>query len=365
MLYLATRPAQVGSGALRHVRQEEPAVGGAARVRPPLPGGSRANRLPLGGGCVTFLPQDRSEIQRFSQYCATVSSAVVALDIRTHEPELFGGRVVAGSIGDIHVLDVMAKSHAVRRTPDLVANAPARYFKFSLLQRGTGTITQDGRQARLRPGDMAIYETDRPYSLVFDEDVRMSIVMFPRELLHLPPELLGRMTAMRLDSSGGVGAMISPFLGSLTGQITDVGGHVARRLFRTAFDMVETLLESELGRMSIDVAPNGLMMRILDYIDEHLEQPDLDPSAIAAAHFISVRHLHALFRDQGTTVSRVIRIRRLDRCYEALLDPHVSDRSVSTIAHQHGFVELAHFSRIFRSHFGVSPSSLRRDVMAH
>ncbi len=40
---------------------------------------------------------------------------------------------------------------------------------------------------------------------------------------------------------------------------------------------------------------------------------DLPPGAIAAAHHISVRHLHTLFRVSGVTVSDHVRHRRLER----------------------------------------------------
>lgn len=248
----------------------------------------------------------------------------------------------------------------MHRTPALIACAPQRYFKFSLIERGTGMIVQNGRETALGPGDMALYDTDKPYSLVFDGDIRMSIVMFPRELLDIPSELLSQITAMRLDGGRGIGAMIRPYLSTLTHQIGEIDGRIASRLFRTAFDMVGTLLESELGAATTATTHDGLMRRILDFIDERLSQPDLNPTQIASAHFISVRHLHALFSDQGTTVSTVIRTRRLDRCYDDLMNPILAARSVTSIGLDNGFLDAAHFSRTFRRHFGVPPSSIRQ-----
>lgn len=296
-----------------------------------------------------------------ASYRATVSHAVVALEVHSDEPERFRGRLEAGITGDIHVFDVQASAHAVHRTPALIGCAPQHYFKFSLIERGSGMIVQEGRETALRPGDMALYDTDRPYSLVFDDDIRMSIVMFPRELLDIPTEMLSRITALRLDGANGVGAMIRPYLSSLTHQIGEVDGRIASRLFRTAFDMVGTLLESELGNTTPATTQHALMRRILDYIDEHLSEPELNPPQIASAHFISVRHLHALFSEQGTTVSTVVRTRRLDRCYDDLLNPALASRSVSRIALDNGFVDSPHFSRTFRAHFGVPPSSIRRE----
>ncbi|GAA1972593.1 helix-turn-helix domain-containing protein [Microbacterium pumilum] len=300
-----------------------------------------------------------SNLIDFDSYRATVSEAVVALDVHTEHPEEFQGRLDAGTAGDIHVFDIWADEHAVHRTPALVARAPQHFFKFTLVEHGGGMIVQEGRETALQSGDMTIYDTDKPYSLLFDDAVRMSIVMFPKELLDIPAETLGRLTAIRLDGSSGVGAMIRPFVSSLARQVTEVDGHVARRLFRTAIDMVGTLLEANLASALSTGTHDVLVRRILDYIDEHLSVPQLSPAQIAAAHFISVRHLHALFSDQGTTVSTVIRTRRLERCYDELVNPLCAARSVTAIGLENGFVDPAHFSRTFRAHFGVSPSSVR------
>ncbi|GAA5026595.1 helix-turn-helix domain-containing protein [Microbacterium fluvii] len=297
----------------------------------------------------------------FTAYRHAVSDAVVSLDVHSGKVDGFAGALTASVTGDIHVLGISADQHSVHRTPGLIARAPQRYFKFSLIERGTGLIVQDGRETALGPGDMAIYDTDRPYSLLFDEAMHMSVVMFPKVLLDIPAETVGRLTATRLDGAGGVGAMIRPYLASLARDAADLDGHVARRLFRTAVDMVGTLLEANLGPAPAAGGHDTLMRRILDHIDEHLGDPELSPGQLAAAHFISVRHLHALFSEQGTTVSTVIRTRRLERCYDELVNPQHAHRSITAIALSNGFVEPAHFSRTFRAHFGVPPSAVRAE----
>lgn len=301
----------------------------------------------------------RDDREDFSAYRATVSQAVVALDVHAEDPDAFRGGLDVVQTGDIHLFTVNAGAHAVHRTEPLIAKAPQHYLKFTLVDAGQGLIVQDGRDTAVRAGDMAVYDTDKPYSLVFDDEIRMSIVMFPKDLLDIPAELLGRITATRFDGTSGVAAVVRPYLASLTQQLATVDAHVAHRLLRTAFDMVGTLLEAELGDATLTTEHGELRRRILTFIDEHLTEVDLGPTAIAAAHFISVRHLHALFREQGTTVSALIRSRRLERCHEELTSPGHATESVSKIALNNGFLDPAHFSRTFRRHFGVPPSSLR------
>ncbi|HWS50049.1 MAG TPA: helix-turn-helix domain-containing protein, partial [Microbacterium sp.] len=127
-----------------------------------------------------------------------------------------------------------------------------------------------------------------------------------------------------------------------------------------ALDLVTTVFTRELGLDELSADPHrALVQRIRGYIDRNLASTELGPAAIASAHFISTRHLHGLFQEQGMTVSTWIRTRRLEQCRRDLLDPMLADRPVAAIAARWGFVDAAHFSRAFKAAFSVSPSEYR------
>jgi AraC-like DNA-binding protein len=86
----------------------------------------------------------------------------------------------------------------------------------------------------------------------------------------------------------------------------------------------------------------------------------LSPGSIAASHHISLRLLHKLFEEQGTSVGRWIRERRLERCRRDLLDPALDDMPASAIAFTWGFADAAHFTRVFREAYGHPPGEYRR-----
>ena len=58
-------------------------------------------------------------------------------------------------------------------------------------------------------------------------------------------------------------------------------------------------------------------------------------------------------------MSTWIRTRRLEQCRRDVLDPVLADRPVAGIAARWGFVDAAHFSRAFKTAYGVSPSEYR------
>ena len=70
-----------------------------------------------------------------------------------------------------------------------------------------------------------------------------------------------------------------------------------------------------------------------------------------------MRTVNRIFNATGQTVGEVIRVRRLARAREDLVD---SDRPVSAIAHRWGFSDPSHFTRSFKAHYGASPREYRQ-----
>ena len=95
------------------------------------------------------------------------------------------------------------------------------------------------------------------------------------------------------------------------------------------------------------------------FIDERLADPELCPAAVAAAHHMSVRSLHRLFKSQGCTVSSWIRLRRLDRARAELADPGLAGRTIQAIAADSGFPRASDFTRSFRERYGTTPQNFR------
>ncbi|WP_353116130.1 helix-turn-helix domain-containing protein [Microbacterium sp.] len=294
------------------------------------------------------------------EFRSAVSDSFVPLQVSANGAEPFRSVLRGAAVDEVHVTDLRATAHVVERTPELIARMDRSYFKVSLMLAGTGLLIQDDREAVLSPGDLAVYDTDRPYSLVFDEDFHTMVVMFPKHLLSLPPEMIGQLTAVRISGQEGLGGMVVPYLRQLAGNLDQLAGSTGARLAHSALDLVSTVFTRELGLDDAAADPHrALMQRIRGHIDRNLASTDLGPASIAAAHYISTRHLHGLFQEQGTTVSTWIRTRRLEQCRRDLLDPMLADRPVAAIAARWGFVDAAHFSRAFKTAYGISPSEYR------
>src|SRR5699024_2938975 len=147
---------------------------------------------------------------------AAVSSSFVPLDVTCDHPDSFRGRIRSAQSDQVHCYEVAAAEHVVARTPELIARSDRRADKGSLQLAGNGLLIQDNREALLQPGDIAIYDTQRPYSLYFDDDFRALVLMFPQHLVDLPGDMVGQLTAVRLSGEAGIAGMVSPVLTPLS-----------------------------------------------------------------------------------------------------------------------------------------------------
>jgi AraC-like DNA-binding protein len=307
------------------------------------------------------LPPD----QRFEYWKHLLSDTFVPLEVSSPRGEAdFRGRLRGCELGSLRMIEVQAEPHTARRTSRLVKAAPAGCYKIGVQLRGTAVLVQDGREATLTPGDFAVYDTDRPYTLQLTHH-RMLVLIFPRDMLGLPQPQVAGLTAIRLPGeAGGMAALIGPFLAQAAGLLDEAdtrGLGVSVRLAGNVVDLLGTVLAERLdcAPTDPDTAHRALMLQITAFIEEHLGEADLAPAQIAAAHHISLRQLHKLFHANGTTVAGWIRQRRLEHCGHDLRDPRCALRSVAAVGARWGYPDPAHFSRLFKATYGVGPRDFR------
>ncbi|GAQ61950.1 helix-turn-helix domain-containing protein [Streptomyces scabiei] len=218
---------------------------------------------------------------------------------------------------------------------------------------------------RLRPGDICFYDAGHPPSPDLPAHCRLKVFLVSREELGLEDGDLRRVVATPVPRTSRLGTLLSPFLSELADTVS-ADPPVAEMLARNAVNLLATLASERSGR-EVAQTPgvrSPMVARVVRFIDEHLADADLSPEVIAGAHHISVRYLHKLFRDEGTTVGRWIQRRRLEECRRDLVHGLRNRRTIASVAGRWGFLSATHFSRVFRAAYGMSPSEWR-DTAGH
>jgi len=282
------------------------------------------------------------------------------------EPEdirVFNGSIVRGTIGEMSLAEVYSDAQIVRHSRSHVARTKNSMFFLHLQLEGESISRQDGRESLLRAGDFTLCDSTRRYEMVFTGANRMLVLGIPNATLRRQigcPECLA---AIPMPGSRGASGLLSALLRHYWNEYhRGLDEQTSSRIAVAILDLIGAayadLPQALADRSSLATAHR---IRIINYIEAHLNDPDLTPTRIAQACRMTARYLHHLFSDQEETVARYILRRRLEACSRALESGAQRGRTVTAIAFDYGFNSPTHFGRVFRAKYHVTPREYRRE----
>lgn len=231
------------------------------------------------------------------------------------------------------------------------------------VKRGCLRLAHAGGKSEAHPGDFMVTQSMTPFSLKCETDEEGR-----HEVLHVivPAHVLRRFVAHEVRTGLCVPAGSRKFAIAerlLTDLFEDTGEiqeHVAQMLIDTALSLL-----SEAIRDHQPVAPQRQTLTdkrlsdVLRYIELHLSDPKLSLATVAKGCGISRRYLSLLLKLNGTPFSTLIWDKRLKMAGQWLSTSQPGEASISEIAYRVGFKSAAHFSRMFKREFELSPREYR------
>ncbi len=301
--------------------------------------------------------------QCFEQWHYATCHNYSVTDYRRAKQGPFTGHISARSFGTLTLSKLVSfasesRIEVVRGSAELRGDQRDQFMLF-LVYCGDVGFAQNGRTARLKSGDMVIYDQARPFTLEFGGDTRQIIVSIPRPLMASRLHDVERFTARPIASASKLGAMTATVVRQLVEFETSLDEDIANRVGGSALDILAAALETELsGDAEGDGRHHARLTRVKRYVVANLHDPELTIESIAAAQNLAPRTLHRLFSAEGTTPIRWLWQQRLSASYKALAEGHT--RHVTDAALSFGFTDLSHFSRAFKKTFGHAPHTLVR-----
>lgn len=247
---------------------------------------------------------------------------------------------------------------SVLRSERLLSRSTSNSFFIACMLNGQLTMTQASRSITLGPSDLAVLDSTQPYRIDVDGRLDVLWVRVPRHRIEGRISRSARVLAQRIDGSRGAGHLTSTLISAALREADQLSGSEALRISNTVLDLL---------CLSLDVSPGPdrdrpreLLRRIQNYIDANLGDPELSCRSIAGHHGISTGYLNRIFRREGLTAARWLRVRRLELCRQRIEQSRDGDLPISSIAYAHGFNSVSSFNRAFKRHFGTTPGSLRQ-----
>lgn len=300
--------------------------------------------------------------RRHAYWVDMICSTYVELECDVQASYDFHGSILNHKLPGLELSVVHSRAQRVIRTPRAIAQAGADYFIVSLQTQGQGLISQDGRNALLSPGDFAIYDSTRPYTLEFDEDFEEIVLKLPRHQLCAMVRDTDKLTASTVSGRVGAGRLLINMINTLRQEAYSLAPASAAAVASGVISMLVAGIQSlpACGHVEPSSLHAYQIARIKQCIDQNLRDSTLSIEMVAARLRMSVGHLHRLFKSEALSPSQYLWRQRLEACGRELMDPRRAHVSIAAVAFAWGFNDAAHFSRAFRAHFNCSPREWRQ-----
>ncbi|MCC4909157.1 helix-turn-helix domain-containing protein [Microbacterium sp. cx-59] len=286
-----------------------------------------------------------------SQWAAVCSDAFVPLAVRSTTPS-FSATLVQRRLSDTVALTRVASGPSqVVRDREIIAASPRENVLISLHRSGTGNVTQSGRSVALAPGTATMYDTSSPYVLDFPGRMSEIVLQLPRDTVSKTGNAFSDLTARPLPAGAGL-RMLHALAAASSSSYEQPLDLELDALTEALTSLAATAIS---GIRAAPVETSVLLLSMRTYIGDHFADVRLTPEVVASAHHVSLRFAQKLFEHGGDSLAACIRRTRLEEARKLL----EAGARVYTAAHRSGYDDLDSFSRAFKRHYGVTPSSSR------
>ena len=272
---------------------------------------------------------------------------------RIHAPYPAREFLTARPIDDVIFVGLSWGPRRLTRRPDDMPPPGEEYVALIAVHSGGEVIDCGADQHSFKAGDLALWTCDRPTRVEVPAFINKSLVLIPGRVLESVIPRKGLQSTFQPLNNAPTADLMLHLLDYLV-QLPDAA-RAAHRQVRNALVhlAIGTVGTASHAQRSVVKA---LHQSVIEWIDDHLFDPDLSGKRIAQAHAVSSRTLHRAFQGQQRPLAEEVRIRKLERARDFLAR---GDHSVTWVSEKLNFANPSHFSRSFSQQFGVTPSDYR------
>lgn len=317
---------------------------------------SESSKLPFS----LFTTRNLAAKDQFDAWHESISVIFDVEPLADHDPARgFDATVRAYHLGELLISRVEFEGQQFVRDRQRAAIDGLDHYLVQLYDTGGLVGAAGERIRRLRPGDIQILDLSQHNATEAAASGTVAVVV-PRETLHQAMPGADDLHALVLRGDSGIGGLLGDYMNSLLARADGIERADAAHVAQATTDMIAACFHStaETRARASSVLERTMRERLQRHIAANLDSPGLTIPAMCGLFRISRTQLYRLFEPQGG-VANYIQEQRLLRAHAELCSPRHDRRRIYEIAFGLGFTSEAHFSRVFRARFGLSPTDAR------
>lgn len=303
--------------------------------------------------------QDLPEKERFSVWKESIAVLFdVTLETRKNEQN-FTSQLVTCHLGDLLLSNSISQGQCFRRSRKLLAQDGLDHFLVQIYRKGNNVGTCGKTQFNAQPGDVFILDLGQSLETRTEDYDNLTLVI-PRAVLAQYIKYPERLHGKKLAGKSWLGQLLREHIETLWHRVEQVSAQESKAIAGGLTGLVAAYFGGlELPYECPDIQA-ATLETMRQYISQHVADVGLTPQFLASRFGLSRASLYRLFEPLGGPAN-YIRQERLQRSLELL--SQASSYSIAAIAASVGFYDEAHFSRLFRAAFGMTPGEMRRNAL--
>jgi AraC-like DNA-binding protein len=314
---------------------------------------------------VRFSTEDLPQPERLPLWRELLFQTAMTVDIELESDAPFRAEATIRQLPGLRIVHGSSPAATYHRGASL-SGIDDLAFQFGIC--GESLVRLHSREAEIHTGGAFVVPSGNRTVVQVHGDTQFVSMRFPRAAIAGSVINLGETYCRAISSATPALSLLKRYVHMLDDTNDAL---TAPALQHAAVTHIYDLIALTLGatRDAAEIA-NGRGLRaarlkaMKDDIVRQLKDQSLSVRTIAARHGVTPRYVQKLFEESGETFTEFLVAQRLMRANRLLVDPQLTDRTLTSIAFEVGFSDLSYFNRAFRRCYGGSPADLRANAAA-
>jgi AraC-like DNA-binding protein len=306
-----------------------------------------------------FTAEDMGADENISAWRDAVATLFDVDELASNEADRFRADLRSYAMGPVLLGLARASGQRFRRTPETIARSGVDHIILQFYAKGSYDGQAGDLPLRVRAGDICVLDLAQTLETRATAFENLTLVI-PRPMFDAHLIKVEDLHGLLLPHDGALACLVARHLTALFECAPGMTLNECQSVVEGTVSFIVACLRGELERRDADrgAMADASLFRVRQYIEARLADADLTANSVAAHFGLSRASLYRLFMPVGG-VADYIRSRRLHRAFFDLAVTGSRAIRISEVARRWQLGTDAHFTRLFKAAYGITPSAAR------